>query len=152
MLKDVKLNDATFVGILACCAHAGLSPQGLDLFASMTTKHQIEPKFEHYGSMVDLLGRSGCVKEAHDLIRTMPMNRNATIWGALLSAYCTHDNMELAESAMKELIDFEPWNSGNYVLLSNVYVERGKWDEVEKVRALMMENRINKALGQSMVG
>ncbi|KAI8026870.1 Pentatricopeptide repeat-containing protein [Camellia lanceoleosa] len=150
--KDVKPNDATFVGVLACCAHAGLVQQGLDLFASMTTKHQIEPKLEHYGSMVDLLGRSGCVKEAHDLIRTMPMNPNATIWGALLSACCTHDKMELAESAVKELTDLEPWNSGNYVLLSNVYAKRGKWDEVEKVRALMMENRINKAPGQSMVG
>ncbi|KAL7237613.1 hypothetical protein ACSBR2_003838 [Camellia fascicularis] len=141
--KDVKLNDAIFVGVLACCAHAGLVQQGLDLFASMTTKHQIEPKLEHYGSMVDLLGRSGCVKEAHDLIHTMPMNPNATIWGALLSACRTHDNMELAESAV--------WNSGNYVL-SNVYAERGKWDEIKKVRALMMENRINKAPGQSMVG
>ncbi|CAL5381968.1 unnamed protein product [Camellia sinensis] len=90
--KDVKPNDATFVGVLACCAHAGLVQQGLDLFASMTTKHQIEPKIEHYGSMVDLLGRSGCVKEAHDLIRTMPMNPNATIWGTLLSACRTHDN------------------------------------------------------------
>ncbi|GMP63817.1 hypothetical protein CsSME_00025356 [Camellia sinensis var. sinensis] len=150
--KDVKPNDATFVGVLACCAHAGLVQQGLDLFASMTTKHQIEPKLEHYGSMVDLLGRSGCVKEAHDLIRTMSMNPNATIWVALLSACRTHDNIELIESAVKELIDIRPWNSGNYVLLSNVYAERGKWDEVEKVRALMMENRINKAPGQSMVG
>ncbi|THG14967.1 hypothetical protein TEA_018976 [Camellia sinensis var. sinensis] len=152
LLKDVKLNDVTFVGVLACCAHVGLVPQGLDLFASMTTKYQIEPKLEHYGSMVNLLGRSGCVTEAHDLISTMPMNPNATIWGALLSACRTHDNMELAESAMKELIDLEPWNSGNYVLLSNVYAERGKWDEVEKVTALMMENKFNKASGQSMVG
>ncbi|KAL7237615.1 hypothetical protein ACSBR2_003840 [Camellia fascicularis] len=63
------------------------------------------------------LGRSGCVKEAHDLIHTMPMNPNATIWGALLSACRTHDNMELAESAVKELIDLEPWNSDNYVML-----------------------------------
>ncbi|KAL7237614.1 hypothetical protein ACSBR2_003839 [Camellia fascicularis] len=105
----------------------------------MTTKHQIEPKLEHYGSMVDLLGHSGCVKEAHDLIRTMPMNPNATIWGALLSVCRTHDNIELAESEAKELIDLEPWNFGNYVMLSNVYAERGKWDEVEKVRGLMME-------------
>ncbi|THG08866.1 hypothetical protein TEA_017892 [Camellia sinensis var. sinensis] len=152
LLKDVKPNDVTFVVVLACCAHVGLVQQGLDLFASMTTKHQIELKLEHYGLMVDLLGRSGCVKEVHDLICTMPMNLNATLWGALLSACHTHDNMELAESAVKELIDLEPWNFGNYVLLSNVYAERGKWDEVEKERVLMTENRINKALGQSMVG
>ncbi|KAL7193467.1 hypothetical protein ACSBR2_025139 [Camellia fascicularis] len=113
----------------------------------MTIKHQIELKLEHNGSMVNLLGRRGCVKEAHNLIRSMPMNPNATIWGALLSACRTHDNMELVESAVEELIDLEPWNSGNYMLLSNVYAERGKWDEVEKVRVLMMERRINKAPG-----
>ncbi|KAF5956306.1 hypothetical protein HYC85_003531 [Camellia sinensis] len=107
--KDVKLNDATFVGVLACCAHAGLVQQGLDLFASMTTKHQFEPKLEHYGSMVDLLGCSRCVKEAHDLICTMPMNPNATIWGALLSACRTHDNMELVESVV--------WNSAMTIVL-----------------------------------
>ncbi|KAI8025366.1 Pentatricopeptide repeat-containing protein [Camellia lanceoleosa] len=26
LLKDMKLNDVTFVGVLACCAHAGLVP------------------------------------------------------------------------------------------------------------------------------
>ncbi|KAI8019983.1 Pentatricopeptide repeat-containing protein [Camellia lanceoleosa] len=87
----------------------------------MTTKHQIDPKLELYGSIIDLLGRSGCVKEAHDLIRTMPMNPNATIWGALLSACRTHDNMELAESAVKELIDLEPLGKKRGELMKLAY-------------------------------
>lgn len=59
--------------------------------------------------------------------------------------------MELAECAVKELICLEPWNSGNYVLLSNIYAERGDWDEVEKVRVSMKENSVDKAAGQSLV-
>lgn len=152
MTIDDKPNDATFVAALTCCAHAGLVEKGRDLFASMTEIHRIEPKLEHYGCMVDVLGRSGCLKEAHDLIKSMPMKPNAALLGALLGACSTHGEVKLAELAAKELIDLEPWNSGNYVLLSNIYAEDGRWDEVEKVRDLMKENCITKAPGQSAIG
>ncbi|XP_019242725.1 PREDICTED: pentatricopeptide repeat-containing protein At1g09190 [Nicotiana attenuata] len=149
--EGVRPNDSTFVGVLACCAHAGLVQRGGDLFDSMIGNHGIEPTLEHYGCMVDLLGRGGCLKEAHKLVKTMPMEPNAAIWGALVSACRTHGEMELAECALKELIKLEPWNSGNYVLLSNIYADRGKWEEVEKVRVLMKGNSIKKAPGQSTV-
>ncbi|XP_068343652.1 pentatricopeptide repeat-containing protein At1g09190 [Pyrus communis] len=149
--KGERPNDATFVGVLTCCAHAGLVEKGKDLFASMIETHQIEPKLEHYGCMVDVLGRSGQVREAHDLIKSMPTKPNAALWGALLGACTSHGEVELAELAAKELINIEPWNSGNYVLLSNIYAEEGRWDEVEKVRDLMRENCIIKAPGQSAI-
>ena len=149
--KGVRPNDATFVGVLSCCAHAGLVERGRNLFASMTVDHKLEPKLEHYGCMVDLLARNGCLEEAHDLLRTMPMRPNAVLWGSLLSAYRSTGKIKQAECVVKELIELEPWNSGNYVLLSNIYAEDGRWDEVEKVRALMKEKNIRKNPGQSMV-
>lgn len=152
MNNGINPNDATFVGVLSCCAHAGLVEKGRDLFASMTSNHQIEPKLEHYGCMVDILGRSGCVKEAYDLIASIPMKPNATLWGSLLSSCRTYSDLELAELAVKELINLEPWNSGNYVLLSNIYAEEGSWDKVEEVRVLMREKYVKKAPGQSFVG
>nr|GMD05784.1 pentatricopeptide repeat-containing protein At1g09190 [Ipomoea batatas] len=151
--EGTRPNESTFVGVLACCTHAGLVQRGRDLFASMITNYDIEPTLEHYGCMVDLLGRNGHVKEAYDLIKSMPMKPNAAaLWGSLLSALRTHGDMELAECTTKELISLEPWNSGNYVLLSNIYAEQGKWDEVEQVRELMRERNIMKEAGQSMVG
>ncbi|XP_061369806.1 pentatricopeptide repeat-containing protein At1g09190 [Gastrolobium bilobum] len=145
-------SDSTFVGVLACCAHAGLVDRGRELFASMTVKFQLCPKLEHYGCVVDLLGRCGHVREAHDLIRSMPMKPTAALWGALLSACRTYGDREIAETATKELINLEPGNSGNYVLLSNIYAEEGKWDEVEKVRVLMRGGGIKKVPGQSATG
>ncbi|KAF9607605.1 hypothetical protein IFM89_037533 [Coptis chinensis] len=82
---SVDPNDATFVGALACCAHTGMVPKGLELLFFMTEKYKIKPRLEHYGCMVDLLGRLGCVKEALELIKGMPMMPNAAIWGASLS-------------------------------------------------------------------
>lgn len=151
MRKGLHPNDSTFVGVLSCCAHAGLVDRGRDLFASMRRDNKIEPKIEHYGCMVDLLGRSGFLQEAYGLIRSMPVRPNAALWGALLSACCTHSDAELAKCAANELIILEPWNSGNYVLLSNIYAEEGKWDEVAKVRALMREKSVKKVLGSSTV-
>ncbi|XP_010259360.1 PREDICTED: pentatricopeptide repeat-containing protein At1g09190 [Nelumbo nucifera] len=145
-------NHSSFIGVLACCIHAGLVQKGQELFDSMIKEHQLEPKLEHYGCMVDLLGRSGFVKEANDLIRSMPMKPNATIWGALLSACRIHGDLELAEFAAKELINVEPYNSGNYVLLSNIYAEMGNWDEVERVRVLMKDSSVRKAPGCSSIG
>ncbi|KAI3420566.1 uncharacterized protein J3R85_012647 [Psidium guajava] len=150
--EGVSPNDATFVGVLTCCSHAGMVDRARELFASMSVDHQIEPKLEHYGCMVDLLGRSGCVREAFDLIRKMPMKPNAALWGSALSACRTHGDMELAELAVKELINLEPWNSGNYVLLSNLYANAGRWNEAEEVRVQMRGRCVHKVPGYSAVG
>lgn len=150
--KGMNPNNATFVGVLACCAHAGLLGKGQALFASMLQSHKIKPKLEHYGCMVDILGRNGRTKEAHDLIRSMPMKPNAALWGSLLSSCRTYSDLKLAEVALHELINLEPWNSGNYVLLSNIYADEGRWDEVEKVRVLMREKCVKKSPGHSAVG
>ncbi|CAK8572514.1 unnamed protein product [Lathyrus sativus] len=153
MVKEgVTPSDSTFVGVLACCAHAGLVDKGRELFSSMTAEFKLSPKLEHYGCVVDLLGRCGQVREAYDLIRTMPLIPNAALWGALLSACRSYGDREVAEIAAKELVHLEPKNSGNYVLLSNVYAEEGKWDEVEKVRVLMQGGGIKKVPGQSATG
>ncbi|GMN44010.1 hypothetical protein TIFTF001_013196 [Ficus carica] len=150
--KGMNPNEATFVGVLACCAHAGLVEKGRHVFALMKRPHKIRPKLEHYGCLVDILGRGGSVKEAHDLIKSMPIKPNAALWGSLLGSCRTYGDLELAEIALNELINLEPWNSGNYVLLSNMYAEEGRWDKVEKVRELMKEKCVKKAPGQSSVG
>jgi pentatricopeptide repeat protein len=63
----------------------------------MVKHHQIKPKVEHYGCMVDLLGRAGCVREAYDLLRSMPEGtpNDAAPWGSLLSACHAHGDVEL---------------------------------------------------------
>ncbi|XVF41787.1 hypothetical protein PTKIN_Ptkin01aG0308600 [Pterospermum kingtungense] len=152
MNKGERPNDATFIGVLTCCAHAGLVTKGQKLFASMSENYCIDPKIEHYGCMVDLLARNGCVRMAYDLIKNMHIIPNATLWGSLLSACRSYGELKLAELAVKELITLEPWNSGNYVLLSNIYAEDGRWDEVEKIRILMREKSVKKVMGQSLTG
>lgn len=147
----IKPDGNTFIGLLCGCTHAGLVDEGRRYFNSMYRFFSLTPSIEHYGCMVDLLGRAGLLDEAHQLIRNMPMEANAIVWGALLGACRIHRDTRLAELVLKQLIELEPWNSGNYVLLSNIYSANLKWDEAAKVRLSMNEKRIQKPPGCSWI-
>ncbi|KAE8722104.1 Pentatricopeptide repeat-containing protein [Hibiscus syriacus] len=144
-------DDVTFVGVLLACTHGGLVTEGQELFESMLRNYNINPKLEHYGCMVDLLGRAGALQEAYDLIKTMPMKPDVVVWGSLLGACSFHNNVELAEKAAQPLFELEPWNAGNYIILSNIYASLGRWDGVAKLRKMMKGGRITKAAGYSFL-
>lgn len=101
--------------------------------------------------MVDLLSRGGSVIEAQEMIKRMPIPPDARIWGALLGACRTHGHLELAEHAAGHLLELEPWNAGNYVLLSNSYAARGQWDDVEQVWEKMRGRLVQKTPGSSAI-
>ncbi|KAK1374917.1 Pentatricopeptide repeat-containing protein [Heracleum sosnowskyi] len=143
-------NDATFVCLLSACTHAGMILEGWWYFDIMHRVYKIEPKIEHYGCMVDLLGRAGLLRDSEEVIKTMPMEAGPAFWGALLSACRSHSNVELGEVVAKRLIDLEPEDIGPYVLLSNIYAAEGRWDDVDKVRRSMVEKGFQKAAGSSV--
>ncbi|CAN6472573.1 unnamed protein product [Victoria cruziana] len=148
---EVMPNDVTFVAILSACNHIGFAKAGRCFFDKMRIKYRIKPKVEHYGCMVDLLGRAGYLCEAFQLINEMPFKANGAIWGALLSAARIHVDVQLGELALLHLIEVEPHNGGNYILLSNIYASLGRWDDVRSTRKLMKDKGVKKALAGSYV-
>ncbi|KAL0340707.1 UNVERIFIED_CONTAM: putative pentatricopeptide repeat-containing protein [Sesamum radiatum] len=147
----LKPDGNTFLGLLCACTHAGLVDDGRKYFYGMSCLYSLTPTIEHYGSMVDLLARAGLLDEAHRMVWSMPMKANAIVWGALLGGCRLHKDTQLAEHVLKQLIELEPWNSGNYVLLSNIYSANQKWDESENVRSIMKESGIQKVRGYSWI-
>lgn len=51
------------------------------LFGRMCKVPGIAPLIEHYGCMVDLLARTGQIKKAETLIKSMPMEPDGVIQG-----------------------------------------------------------------------
>ncbi|XP_052192600.1 LOW QUALITY PROTEIN: pentatricopeptide repeat-containing protein At5g48910-like [Diospyros lotus] len=149
--EKMRSDGITFVGILNACAHAGLIDEGLNLLDCMEEVFGVEPTIEHYGCVVDLLGRAGLLAEAEELINCMPVEANAAVWGALLGACRKHGNVELAERVGRILLELEPRNSGRYALLSNIYAKAGRWEDAEKVRKLMKERGVKTSTGRSMI-
>ncbi|KAF3440654.1 hypothetical protein FNV43_RR18938 [Rhamnella rubrinervis] len=59
--------------------------------------------------------------------------------------------MDLGELAANKLFELEPQNSGNYILLSNLYASKGRWEDVQRVRDGMNKVGLKKGTGWSWV-
>ncbi|WOH14260.1 hypothetical protein DCAR_0933777 [Daucus carota subsp. sativus] len=134
-------------GCSSACRHMGLVEEGRSHFESMIHKQGIAPNIKHYGCMVDLLGRAGLLKEAEELIVSMPMFPEVATWGALLGACERHDDNEMGERIGRKLIELQPYHDGFHVLLSNIYVSKGNWHDVGEIRGMMMRNSMLKTPG-----
>ncbi|CAN0907038.1 Pentatricopeptide repeat-containing protein At2g20540 [Linum grandiflorum] len=150
-LQGIEPNGITFLGLLSACAHAGLWQQGVRSFDYMRDNCLIEPVIEHFGVLVDLLGRAGRLSHALNVIEQMPMRPDSKIWGSLLSCCRTHGNLDIAVVAMKHLEELEPEDTGNYVLLSNIYADLGKWEGVSRMRTLIRSRSMKKTPGCSSI-
>eukprot|EP01018_Ginkgo_biloba_P018551 Gb_27291 [translate_table: standard] len=150
-LSGMNPNHVTLVCVLSACRHAGLVEEGCHYFNCMNQYYHITPAMEHYGCMVDLLGRAGHLDEAQDFINKMPIKPDATVWGCLLGACRVHNNMELGEHVAEKLFELDPKNVAPYVLLSNIYAAAGKWDDSEKVWKMMKERKVKKKPGCSWI-
>eukprot|EP01018_Ginkgo_biloba_P030431 Gb_26340 [translate_table: standard] len=147
----IEPNYVTYTGVLLACSHAGLVDQGWQYFRCMSRHYQITPRVEHYACMVDLLGRAGHMDEAHDFIKRMPLQPSARVWGALLGACKIHCYIDLGEHVAAHLFELEPENAGNYLLLSNIYAEAGRWDDVAKVRRMIKGRGVKRKPGYSWI-
>ncbi|KAK8290069.1 hypothetical protein V6Z12_D07G235400 [Gossypium hirsutum] len=127
------------------------SKRGCQYFKLMRDGYNIEPNIRHYGCMVDMLGRAGLLDEAFKFIDSMVIEPNAIIWRTLLGACRIHGNVELGRRANARLLKIRWDESGDYVLLSNIYASKGEWDRVEKVRKIMDDTGVRKDPGYSLL-
>ncbi|XP_010255945.1 PREDICTED: pentatricopeptide repeat-containing protein At1g20230 [Nelumbo nucifera] len=141
----------SFTCILSACSQRGLTEEGWYYFNSMSQDHGIEARMEHYACMVTLLSRAGRIEEAYDMIKKMPSEPDACVWGALLSSSRIHGNVSMGKTAADKLFKLEPSNPGNYVLLSNIYAAKGMWSEVDRVRDMMKDMGLRKNPGCSWI-
>lgn len=147
----IKPNDITFLCVISACSHSGLVEEGLRFFSSMKEDYGLEPAMDHYGAMVDLLGRAGQLNKAWDFIQDMPVEPGITVFGAMLGACKIHKNVELGERAAKKLFELNPDEGGYHVLLSNIYATASMWDKMAKVRTMMEKTGLQKTPGCSLV-
>ncbi|CAA7399678.1 unnamed protein product [Spirodela intermedia] len=144
-------DGVTFVGLLSGLSHSGMVSEGRRFFSQMAEVYGVEPEIEHYGCMVDLLGRAGHLHEALKLIGTMPIEPNAVVWGSLLRACRIHRNAAMSEQVARRLVALDPGDGGNYVLLSNIYASARRWEDVLGCRRAMAEKGVRKLPGSSIV-
>nr|KYP68661.1 hypothetical protein KK1_022300 [Cajanus cajan] len=144
-------DSITFLSVLAACCRKGMVDAGHQVFDSMVKKHSIEPTAEHYSIMVDMLGRARRLDEAEELMHQIPGGPGLSVLQSFLGSCRLHGNMEMAEKVVGSLIEMDPASSGPYVLMANLYAEKGKWEKVAEVRRGMRGRGVKKEVGFSWV-
>ncbi|XP_074296617.1 pentatricopeptide repeat-containing protein At1g11290, chloroplastic-like [Silene latifolia] len=134
MKEGIDPNPITFLSILSACSHSGLTNEGCNLLYAMKWEFGLEPELNHYTCIVDLLGRSGKLKDALAVIVKMVPYPDSRIWGALLSACRVYMDRKIGEFAAKRLLELEPENVGYHIVLSNMQASAEQWTDVQQLR------------------
>ncbi|KAJ4962144.1 hypothetical protein NE237_022083 [Protea cynaroides] len=151
LAEGIHPNAIIFVAILSACSHAGCVEAGCYYFERMSREFGIKPSIEHYGCMVDLLGRAGCLAEAEELIVSMPEKPNAIIWGALLGACRIHKDLRRGERAFRQLIELEPRSGDRFKLAGHMFAATGEEVDAMKVRKLIKGKELQTTQGCSFI-
>lgn len=144
-------DDQTFTGVLSACSHCGLVDEGMMFLDRMSKDFGILPNIHHYGCAVDLLGRAGLLDQAYQLITSMGVKPDSTIWRTLLGACRIHKHVTLGERVIEHLIELKAQESGDYVLLLNLYSSVGDWEKVKELREFMNEKGLQTTPGCSTI-
>ncbi|KAI5073673.1 hypothetical protein GOP47_0011686 [Adiantum capillus-veneris] len=134
--QGFKPDDKTYTSILAGCSHAGLMEQGHQYFKSVEKDLGNLPGVEVYSCMADLLGRSGCLSEAIDLLHAAPSLPEIVTWKSLLTSCRTHKSAELGRWAFDQMLHLDSHDAFGYVVMSNMYADANMWEKVEYIRSL----------------
>ncbi|XP_019705043.1 pentatricopeptide repeat-containing protein DOT4, chloroplastic-like [Elaeis guineensis] len=149
--ETVKPDAILFTEVLLACTHSGLVEEGLQCFINMQKDYGVDPSIEHYLCIVDLLARAGHFGSALRFINNMPIQARNQMLSPLLSACRTHHDNQFGELVSEQLIRLKPQNTGNYVLMSNVYASLGKWKEVIGLRNSINRRGLIKEPGWSRI-
>ncbi|XP_020108663.1 pentatricopeptide repeat-containing protein At2g37310 [Ananas comosus] len=149
--SETKPDQVTFTAVLTGCVHAGLVAKARTVFDAMSPLYGISPAVEHYACMVGALSRGGVLKEAVELIEKMPFDPNEKVWGALLSGAAVFGDVKIGRRAFDRLCELEPENTGNYILMANLYSKDGRWEEAKLVREKMRVFGLGKVPGCSWI-
>ncbi|EPS71759.1 hypothetical protein M569_02994, partial [Genlisea aurea] len=152
--SGIEPNEVAFTSVLHGCGHSGMVDEGLKLFEFMRRNHEGCLRSDHYTCVVDLLGRANRLEEARGVVESMGRDEASSspaVWGALLGGCAIHENVEIGELAAGKLFELEPRNTGNYVLLGNIYSAVGRFDDAVRVRVMMDSVGLVKAPANSLV-
>lgn len=157
--EGCKPNEITFLVVLSACSHGGLVTEGMRCFEIMVCKYDFSPNIEHYGCIIDLLGRAGLLEDAHKFIKSLPIKSDATAWRALLSACRIFGYVSLSAIVQKELLELKDEHPTNSILISSTYAIAGRVPdhirvqekEELKIRSVGMEEKTTKEAGRSAI-
>lgn len=86
-LTGLRPDALALRAVLSSCRYGGLVSEGMQIFKQMGTIYGIQPEHDHYHCIVDLLAKNGQIKEAEEVMESMPFPPNASIWRCFVEGF-----------------------------------------------------------------
>ncbi|KAJ8899893.1 hypothetical protein K2173_019596 [Erythroxylum novogranatense] len=150
LISGIQPDPVIFTAVLTACAYCGMVDKAWEIFDSIKN-YGIQPTMEHYACMVGVLSKAERLSDATEFVRKMPIEPSAKVWGALLNGASVASNVELGEFVCEHLFQIEPENTGNYIIMANLYSEAGRWKQADEVREKMNQVGLRKIPGSSWI-
>ncbi|XP_020528574.1 pentatricopeptide repeat-containing protein At3g12770 [Amborella trichopoda] len=132
--EGIEPDHVAYSAVLRACKAGALVEEGKLFFDCIE-----QPEIEDYISMVSLLCRANLFDEARAFIEEHGIVHCAQTQSTLLDGCRMHRKKQMGKRMIEQLIELDPYNSNNYVLLSNIYASMGKWGMVSSLREMIMD-------------
>ncbi|KAB2626079.1 pentatricopeptide repeat-containing protein [Pyrus ussuriensis x Pyrus communis] len=111
ILFGLKPDVVTFGAMLTACRHGGLVTDGIKLLGQMKKDYGVEPEMDHYHCVVDLLAKSGHVREAEKVwwrrAKSIDFNGNNFDFWQIKMKIIFHPTWNLVEKGFNTLVKKE---------------------------------------------
>ncbi|XP_002964582.2 pentatricopeptide repeat-containing protein At4g02750 [Selaginella moellendorffii] len=140
-LAGFHADPVSFTVLLSACSHAGELRDALRCFATMVGDHGIVPERDHFGCVVDLMGRTGQLEKAEDLVANMPFEPDFVSLTSLVGACRVHRDPRRGRRISELALASSPKRSSAYALLSSLFAQDHEVDESKSL--LLVEETID---------
>uniref|UniRef100_A0A7N0VE51 DYW domain-containing protein n=1 Tax=Kalanchoe fedtschenkoi TaxID=63787 RepID=A0A7N0VE51_KALFE len=135
--NDHVKDPSVISSYLKLCGQLGLVDDAYSLFTSLEDALGMKPSEELYAFMVDVFGRAGLSEDLQEFVSAVsPLNAGPVFWKAVVSSCRLLGNMEVAKHAVEKLMELEPTDGSACLLLEQVLLTLGQWDEASKLSLL----------------
>ena len=150
--KATPPDRITLAAVLRACNYGSLVDEAIKIISSMEKEFGVKPGEEHYAYVVELLSQAGKLKEAIDIVETMPYKTTSDIWRSVLSACAIHEDLRVIETVAEKIMESEPQTSLPYLVLAQAYQMRGRWESMVRMRKAVEQRGAKELIGYSLVG
>uniref|UniRef100_A0ACD5VLP8 Uncharacterized protein n=1 Tax=Avena sativa TaxID=4498 RepID=A0ACD5VLP8_AVESA len=103
-----KPDPGMFTHVFLACGILGSVDEGMLHFESMQRDFGITPAMDHYVSIVNMLGQSGYLDEAHEFVERMPMEPSIDVWESLMNMCRLNGSLELGDRCAQIIERLDP--------------------------------------------
>uniref|UniRef100_A0A2K1ZEF4 Pentatricopeptide repeat-containing protein n=1 Tax=Populus trichocarpa TaxID=3694 RepID=A0A2K1ZEF4_POPTR len=100
---------------------------------------------------LSIFARAGRPEEALGFIQKMPVQPDASLFGAFPHGCGLHSRFDLGEVAIKRMLELQTGEACYIVLMCNLYASDGRWNQVKQVRELMKQRGLMKTSDCSLM-